>query len=412
MWLGLAFATAIIGIGVGIGSSISNRNYKKQQLELQEKQAAQDMVTSSKGTLNTSYSTIQSTLEKIDAKQTEISDNEYNIQVNNDWLKMYQDMLNGTGDEDNVLQSQYDVLSKNIELQQHVADAYLKSSAIARQQAVDTGYSSYAEMMKQKSMMNVMAGAAGEVQGAYSNAALRQQNQIRQFVGDDLRFNTSGTVEGLGSGSLLQEMAIIDDQISLQIESNNLNLLAAQNNLKQQMYEWGTEAETRTHSNEDMEAANKKNLETIEIYKATIKEAQETARDALKDFIANAETSGMTATETVEYMDRQEKLFKDIGYDICTIDYEKIDQELDEKFKDVPEYGIGKILSDTSKKVERYIRIQETEEMKLRKRAEDEKAEAAKKKTEEEEERNHSRNQSIEARRSRRKDWDSELEDD
>lgn len=367
----LGFVLGVAGIGVSAVNAASSRT-------LQKKANAQNMITSSKSALETNYRTITNTLVEISATNQKISDNEYNIQVNNDWLKMYQDMLNGTGDEDNVLQSQYNVLNNNIQLQQQVADLYLKTSEIEKQNAINTGYDNYAQMMKQKSLMNVMAGASGELQGSYNNAALKQQNQIRQYIGDDLVFNTSGTYEGLSSGSFLQQYAVLNEQINAQIETNNLNILSAQNNLKQQMYEWSTEAESKQHSNEDMTQADENYKKTLETYEATIKEAQASAVDAMKDYIANAETAGYSASEAVEYMDRQYELYKNIGYEISTIDYDKIDQEIEEKYKGQKAGGgfLSDFLLDTGKSVDRALKIADTDESKLRQRAKKEQEEA------------------------------------
>lgn len=309
-WLiGIAIAGLVVGGGAAVVSGIQKdqelENQKKAQ-EQKEKNDAIGYIGTDATTLQENLSAIQQYLETISGLESEISANEYNAGVNNEWLADYQAMLAGTADRNNVLnntltelnakvdeatgnlteaqnnlalsntalglgntrldlanaskteaenalgeaQTNLSLSQTQLELQtgaktlaervlqqrQNESATYLQTAALQKEASVNQGYTSYAEMMKQKSLANVVAGSTGSVKGAYSSAALVQENNIRKYVGSDLKFNQDGNFDTASSGAFAREFSVLTAQINDQISLNNISILSAQADVSSAQY--------------------------------------------------------------------------------------------------------------------------------------------------------------------------------
>ncbi len=355
-WIFFGIAAAF---GAAVGGAISYRNNERAR-QAQAKQEAIDFINSSSNILNSNLTSIQEQLNYISGLELGIKDNEHNISVNNEWLKMYQGMLDG---EDNLLTQYRDELQNNIAdanntldlahkmllQRQTEAAAYLQSSQLEKENAAKQGYANYAELMSKKSLANVMAGATGAVVGAYQASALKQRDAIEKYVGSDLRFNIDGSFDDAGSGSFAREFVALTTAINANIEANNLNIQAAQYDitksehaldsskhaLDQQLYEWEQNREELEYQNTDMAEANKINRENIErTYEVTIKTLQQNAVDALKDYQKYAGTAGKSQEEIDAFVERYRKAYGDIGIPLDNSEYKKTNEEIAKEWLD------------------------------------------------------------------------------
>ena len=402
--IGLEVAKAVVGAGAAIVSGIQNnealKNQKKAQAQ-KEKNDAIGYIGTDATTLQENLSVIQQYLETISGLESEISANEYNAGVNNEWLADYQAMLAGTADKNNVLNNTLtelnarvdeatgriteaqnnlalsntalDLGNTRLELQtdaknlaekvlqqrQNESATYLQTAALQKEASVNQGYTSYAEMMKQKSLANVVAGSTGSVKGAYSSAALVQENNIRKYVGSDLKFNQDGNFDSASSGAFAREFNALTSQINDQISLNNISILSAQADVSSAQYnidaatadieqltaavtaaendvtaaenakasaenaviakkqEWEINKESLENQNADWEKANELKKKSITEYATTVALLQNNAIAALKDYKKYAKTAGKTNKEIADFEKQYKDAYKNIGYAIA-----------------------------------------------------------------------------------------------
>ena len=402
--IGLEIAKAFVGAGAAVVSGIQNnealKNQKKAQAQ-KEKNDAIGYIGTDATTLQENLSVIQQYLETISGLESEISSNEYNAGVNNEWLADYQAMLAGTADRNNVLNNTLtelnakvdeatgslteaqnnlalsntalDLGNTRLELQtdaktlaekvlqqrQNESATYLQTAALQKEASVNQGYTSYAEMMKQKSLANVVAGSTGSVKGAYSSAALVQENNIRKYVGSDLKFNQDGSFDSASSGAFAREFNALTSQINDQISLNNISILSAQADVSSAQYnidaatadieqltaavtaaendvtaaenakasaenaviakkqEWETNKESLENQNADWEKANELKKKSITEYATTVALLQNNAIAALKDYRKYAKTAGKTDQEIADFEKQYKDAYRDIGYAIA-----------------------------------------------------------------------------------------------
>ena len=118
-WLiGIAIAGLVIGAGAAVVSGIQNnealKNQKKAQAQ-KEKNDAIGYIGTDATTLQENLSVIQQYLETISGLESEISANEYNAGVNDEWLADYQAMLAGTTDKNNVFNNTLTELNARVD---------------------------------------------------------------------------------------------------------------------------------------------------------------------------------------------------------------------------------------------------------------------------------------------------------
>ena len=402
--IGLEAAKAVVGAGAAIVSGIQNnealKNQKKAQAQ-KEKNDAIGYIGTDATTLQENLSVIQQYLEIISGLESEISANEYNAGVNNEWLADYQAMLAGTADKNNVLNNTLtelnarvdeatgsiteaqnnlalsntalDLGNTRLELQtgaktlaervlqqrQNESATYLQTAALQKEASVNQGYTSYAEMMKQKSLANVVAGSTGSVKGAYSSAALVQENNIRKYVGSDLKFNQYGSFDSASSGAFAREFNALTSQINDQISLNNISILSAQADVSSAQYnidaatadieqltaavtaaendvtaaenakasaenaviakkqEWEINKESLENQNADWEKANELKKKSITKYATSVALLQNNAIAALKDYKKYAKTAGKTNKEIADFEKQYKDAYRNIGYAIA-----------------------------------------------------------------------------------------------
>lgn len=404
-WLiGIAIAGLVIGAGAAVVSGIQGNeeleNQKKAQANKEESDAI-GFIGTDETTLQENLSAIQQYLETISGLESEISANEYNAGVNNEWLADYQAMLAGTADKNNVLNNTLtelnakvdettgnlteaqnnlalsntalDLGNTRLELQtdaktlaekvlqqrQNESATYLQTAALQKEASVNQGYTSYAEMMKQKSLANVVAGSTGSVKGAYSSAALVQENNIRKYVGSDLKFNQDGNFDSASSGAFAREFNALTSQINDQISLNNISILSAQADVSSAQYnidaatadieqltaavtaaendvtaaenakasaenaviakkqEWEINKESLENQNADWEKANELKKKSITEYATTVALLQNNAIAALKDYRKYAKTAGKSDQEIADFEKQYKDAYRNIGYAIA-----------------------------------------------------------------------------------------------
>ena len=404
-WLiGIAIAGLLIGGGAAVVSGIQGNqeleNQKKAQANKEESDAI-GFIGTDETTLQENLSAIQQYLETISGLESEISANEYNAGVNNEWLADYQAMLAGTADKNNVLNNTLtelnakvdeatgslteaqnnlalsntalDLGNTRLELQtdaknlaervlqqrQNESATYLQTAALQKEASVNQGYTSYAEMMKQKSLANVVAGSTGSVKGAYSSAALVQENNIRKYVGSDLKFNQDGNFDSASSGAFAREFNALTSQINDQISLNNISILSAQADVSSAQYnidaatadieqltaavtaaendvtaaenakasaenaviakkqEWEINKESLENQNADWEKANELKKKSITQYATSVALLQNNAIAALKDYKKYAKTAGKTDKEIADFEKQYKDAYRNIGYAIA-----------------------------------------------------------------------------------------------
>ena len=404
-WLiGIAIAGLVIGAGAAVVSGIQGNegleNQKKAQANKEESDAI-GFIGTDETTLQENLSAIQQYLETISGLESEISANEYNAGVNNEWLADYQAMLAGTADKNNVLNNTLtelnarvdeatgsiteaqnnlalsntalDLGNTRLELQtgaktlaervlqqrQNESATYLQTAALQKEASVNQGYTSYAEMMKQKSLANVVAGSTGSVKGAYSSAALVQENNIRKYVGSDLKFNQDGSFDSASSGAFAREFNALTSQINDQISLNNISILSAQADVSSAQYnidaatadieqltaavtaaendvtaaenakasaenaviakkqEWEINKESLENQNADWEKANELKKKSITKYATSVALLQNNAIAALKDYKTYAKTAGKTNKEIADFEKQYKDAYRNIGYAIA-----------------------------------------------------------------------------------------------
>ena len=404
-WLiGIAIAGLLIGGGAAVVSGIQGNqeleNQKKAQANKEESDAI-GFIGTDETTLQENLSAIQQYLETISGLESEISANEYNAGVNNEWLADYQAMLAGTADKNNVLNNTLtelnakvdeatgslteaqnnlalsntalDLGNTRLELQtdaknlaervlqqrQNESATYLQTAALQKEASVNQGYTSYAEMMKQKSLANVVAGSTGSVKGAYSSAALVQENNIRKYVGSDLKFNQDGNFDSASSGAFAREFNALTSQINDQISLNNISILSAQADVSSAQYnidaatadieqltaavtaaendvtaaenakasaenaviakkqEWEINKESLENQNADWEKANELKKKSITEYATSVALLQNNAIAALKDYKKYAKTAGKTDQEIADFEKQYKDAYRNIGYAIA-----------------------------------------------------------------------------------------------
>lgn len=404
-WLiGIAIAGLVIGAGAAVVSGIQGNegleNQKKAQANKEESDAI-GFIGTDETTLQENLSAIQQYLETISGLESEISANEYNAGVNNEWLADYQAMLAGTADKNNVLNNTLtelnakvdeatgslteaqnnlalsntalDLGNTRLELQtdaknlaervlqqrQNESATYLQTAALQKEASVNQGYTSYAEMMKQKSLANVVAGSTGSVKGAYSSAALVQENNIRKYVGSDLKFNQDGSFDSASSGAFAREFNALTSQINDQISLNNISILSAQADVSSAQYnidaatadieqltaavtaaendvtaaenakvsaenaviakkqEWEINKESLENQNADWEKANELKKKSITEYATSVALLQNNAIAALKDYKKYAKTAGKSDQEIADFEKQYKDAYRNIGYAIA-----------------------------------------------------------------------------------------------
>ena len=310
---------AVAGLALGIINGISSYNQKQDEIDYSRQKDSLDAaekniseLESYIGSIETGYTDLNDYLDEIDSLQSLVTSNQ-------EYVSIYENILAGdrTGSEEarNIatLENNISIATSNIEayarqkqLAETNAQNYLTQSAIEKKEAIKTGLSTYSDIMKQRSISNVMASSTGTIKGAYSSAALRQQNELMDYIGVDMKFNADG--EG---GSFVGKYILLQNQINAQINTNNENIrllgvnkqqaemekTKAQGDLDTQMDNLESEYNKITGETGSLRS-NQKAIElqrqNYEIAKSNLNLYKSNAINSLKSYRENAKAAGMT----------------------------------------------------------------------------------------------------------------------
>lgn len=329
---------------VGAVAAVVSYNQNKDELEYQKKQAALTNATNNNNDLISYLGKIQSGQDDINEYLNNIDSLQSLITSDQEYIEIYEDILAGdrTGSEEArnlaTLENNIDIASSNIESyqkQQQLAEKnaqnYLKEASISKKEAVDTGLQSYSELMKQRSLSNLYASASGAIKSSYSSSALKYENQLMEYIGVDMKFNSEG-------GSFVDKYILLENQISAQIFSNNeqIRLLSesvdqaemekekAQGDLDTQMEKYESQYDLITGENGSL-ASNTKAIRraqlNILLKKANIQMWKKNAITSLKDYRENAKNAGISEA--------------DINENISNIKDSYLDADIDEGLKSI-----------------------------------------------------------------------------
>lgn len=306
-WLAIA---VISGLIYGVKSLIDYSN-EQDELSRQEDKNNLDAYNSSMAKYNELLNEVDNALLEVDKENLKKTDQQSIIDTNAEWLANYEKMLAGDRtdtvlgrnlaslqDKKTSLENERNLLEQNKTLAEKQASAYLSSSAVEKQSNYETAFDKYTQMLKQKSLLNIAASGSGQEEGVYRVAQLIQSQQIRNYIGVDLVFNTDNGESEYNSnaGSFLNAFSSLQKGINTTIYNNNLQIELAKNNLLDNEFAIKSANSSILDFYEEVETtANKKKSETkiaqdtinitnktIERLNEKIKRTQENATEALK----------------------------------------------------------------------------------------------------------------------------------
>ena len=333
--MGFLAVLAVAGAALGIIGAVSSYNQKQDEIDYQKQQSYLTAAEKNIGDLNSYLGQLEigydlsSYLDDIDSLQSLItSDQEY--------VSIYENILNGdrTGSEEArnlaVLENNISITDSNIEAylrQQQLAETnaqnYLKKASLDKKDAVETGVSTYTDMMKQRSISNVMASSSGAIKSSYSSAALRQENEMMNYIGVDMKFNT-----GVEGGSFVDKYILLENQITAQINANNENIrllgesklqaemekTRAQGDLDTQLEKLESEYNRVTGDNGSI-ASNQRAIErqrqNMEIAKSNLNLWKSNAIKSLESYRENAKNAGMSDADIKNELNAIKNKYKD-----------------------------------------------------------------------------------------------------
>lgn len=217
--------------------------------ESNEEQKKQNRITNYNTATSTSSSSMQQmndSLNAIEQNELAIDTQRSTIETYTEWLENYHKMLNGDRSETELglqlsnleLQKQsYEgnvlLLQQQEQLAQQNAADYLLSSALQKENAYNTAFGNYTTMLKNQSLLNVAASAGSGKSSAYSMQSLLYNQQLKNYVGVDLRFNATNETGSTDAseGSFLREFTSLTQQIKTQSDNLNYAIMAAQKNI-------------------------------------------------------------------------------------------------------------------------------------------------------------------------------------
>lgn len=275
---------------------------KQETLDFQKEQSVENLLAQYETSIATAEQQNVASEEKIFALNQTINDYEHNIGVYNDWLSDYQNMV--AGDRTSIIGQQVQTYENAVTTAQAQSNLYNTQAAMQKDQLNEQGFQNYAQMMKQKSFANMVAGATGERQGAYSAAAVNQQNMISKYVGIDNAFNTTNSEQyQSGQGNFLRTMTALNQEISTQKTINDASLFAARANLNAYRDNLETTSDQYTFQVGQMTESITKLRETIATELQSIKTNQDSViAEKLKSWKKNAEELKMEDDEINQFL--------------------------------------------------------------------------------------------------------------
>lgn len=313
----LGITSAIVGTGLAINSAVQNYNnasYNRQQSSL-------NMANDYLGTLNSQYDILSKSFTELSVLEKNYYDAIHNKEVNIDLIEQYTQALNSeTGElsQDNQFLSQKYLLNQQLNNINSETELYEKTQAENQKNYVISSFSDYAQMMKDKSIQNVLAGASGNKGNVYNIENLIANNQLRDFIGSDMIFDYNESSEGSFSRMYILQQEAIKEQV----KTYEYNANAIMANLYKVDQEYRDQIEALTYTNEGFDSiindyiSDEFNMNSRKYYESAIKRAQENAISALAEYRKNASAGGIDSKEIDRVTNQYKEKFKELGYEI------------------------------------------------------------------------------------------------
>ena len=311
----LGITSAIVGTGLAINSAVQNYNnasYNRQQSSL-------NMANDYLSTLNSQYDILSKSFTELSVLEKNYYDAIHNKEVNLGLIEQYTQALNSeTGElsQDNQFLSQKYLLNQQLNNINSETELYEKTQAEKQKNYVISSFSDYAQMMKDKSILNVLAGASGNKGNVYNIENLIANNQLRDFIGSDMIFDYNESAEGSFSRLYILQQEAIKEQV----KTYEYNANAIMANLYKVDQEYKDQIEALTYANEDFDSiindyiSDESNMNSRKYYESAIKRAQENARSALNEYRKNASAGGISREEIDRVTNQYQEKFRELGY--------------------------------------------------------------------------------------------------
>lgn len=313
----LGISSLIVGTAAAVNSAVQNQNnasYNRQQSSL-------NMANDYLATLNSQYDILSKSLTELSILEKNYYDAIHNKEVNIDLIEQYTQALNSeTGElsQDNQFLSQKYLLNQQLNNINSETELYKKTQEENQKNYVINSFSDYAQMMKDKSIQNVLAGASGNRGNAYRIENLIANNQLRDFIGSDMIFDYNESAEGSFSRMYILQQEAIKEQV----KTYEYNANAIMANLYKVDQEYRDQIEALTYANEGFDSiindymSDESNMNSRKYYESAMKRAQENAISALAEYRKNASAGGIDSKEIDRVTNQYKEKFKELGYEI------------------------------------------------------------------------------------------------
>ena len=311
----LGISSLIVGTAAAVNSAVQNQNnaaYNRQQSSL-------NMANDYLATLNSQYDILSKSLTELSILEKNYYDALHNKEVNLGLIEQYTAALNSeTGElsKDNQFLSQKYLLNQQLNNINSETELYEKTQAENQKNYVISSFSYYAQMMKDKSIQNVLASASGNKGNVYNIENLIANNQLRDFIGSDMIFDYNESAEGSFSRLYILQQEAIKEQV----KTYEYNANAIMANLYKVDQEYKDQIEALTYDNEDFDSiindyvSDESNMNSRKYYESAIKRAQENARSALNEYRKNASAGGISREEIDRVTNQYQEKFRELGY--------------------------------------------------------------------------------------------------
>ena len=311
----LGISSLIVGTAAAVNSAVQNQNnaaYNRQQSSL-------NMANDYLATLNSQYDILSKSLTELSILEKNYYDALHNKEVNLGLIEQYTAALNSeTGElsKDNQFLSQKYLLNQQLNNINSETELYEKTQAENQKNYVISSFSDYAQMMKDKSIQNVLASASGNKGNVYNIENLIANNQLRDFIGSDMIFDYNESAEGSFSKIYILQQEAIKEQV----KTYEYNANAIMANLYKVDQEYKDQIEALTYDNEDFDSiindyvSDESNMNSRKYYESAIKRAQENARSALNEYRKNASAGGISREEIDRVTNQYQEKFRELGY--------------------------------------------------------------------------------------------------
>lgn len=311
----LGISSLIVGTAAAVNSAVQNQNnaaYNRQQSSL-------NMANDYLATLNSQYDILSKSLTELSILEKNYYDALHNKEVNLGLIEQYTAALNSeTGElsKDNQFLSQKYLLNQQLNNINSETELYEKTQAENQKNYVISSFSDYAQMMKDKSIQNVLASASGNKGNVYNIENLIANNQLRDFIGSDMIFDYNESAEGSFSRLYILQQEAIKEQV----KTYEYNANAIMANLYKVDQEYKDQIEALTYDNEDFDSiindyvSDESNMNSRKYYESAIKRAQENARSALNEYRKNASAGGISREEIDRVTNQYQEKFRELGY--------------------------------------------------------------------------------------------------